>query len=231
MKRLELLDLWRSLAFFTMLLYHGLYDLCRAGLAPETLLAGAAANTLRLFTCCSFILLAGISSRFSSDNRRRGAVIIGAGVLVMAASVLVGNPVLFGILQLLGVNAALYGFYGPRLARRVSDRLLLWSSLALFFLTWLWTASVQVQARWLWPLGFLYDGFYSADFYPILPWSFLFLAGTALGGFCRRARGKRIEVSVPAALCWPGRHSLLLYLLHQPVLYGLLALGGRFPGA
>ena len=65
-------------------------------------------------------------------------------------------------------------------------------------------------------------GFYSADYFPLFPWFFMFLLGTVLGGWCLENRESRLlTVSLPAALTWPGRHSLLVYVLHQPVLYGV----------
>ncbi|MCD7837730.1 MAG: DUF1624 domain-containing protein, partial [Clostridiales bacterium] len=71
--------------------------------------------------------------------------------------------------------------------------------------------------------GFPPAGFYSADYFPLLPWFFLFCAGY----FAHRLwwdRWKELPLlrrGVPG-LSWLGRHSLVGYLLHQPVLYGLL---------
>ena len=71
-------------------------------------------------------------------------------------------------------------------------------------------------------LGFTAPGFYSADYFPLFPWLFLFLVGTALGGWCLEHRESKIlTASLPGALTWPGRYSLLIYVLHQPVLYGV----------
>ena len=56
-----------------------------------------------------------------------------------------------------------------------------------------------------------------------LPWLFLFWAGYFLHGVVGRARMEPLRRSVCPALGWMGRHSLLLYLLHQPVIYGVLS--------
>lgn len=71
-------------------------------------------------------------------------------------------------------------------------------------------------------LGFPPADFSSADYFPLLPWFFLFLTGYFTGslfqtlGWLSKLRG-----NVPP-LSWLGRHSLLLYLLHQPVFIGII---------
>ena len=71
--------------------------------------------------------------------------------------------------------------------------------------------------------GFLPFDFYSTDYFALLPWLFLFWAGYFLHGVVGRARMEPLRRSVCPALGWMGRHSLLLYLLHQPVIYGVLS--------
>ena len=81
---------------------------------------------------------------------------------------------------------------------------------------------MSVSVPWLYPLGFPGPGFSSADYFPLLPWLFLFLVGAALGGWCLDHRESRLLTApLPRALTFPGRRSLLIYLLHQPVLYGV----------
>lgn len=75
-------------------------------------------------------------------------------------------------------------------------------------------------------LGFPGPGFYSTDYFSLLPWSFLYLCGFELHMICREAGVLDAPVLrrgvVPLAFL--GRHSLFIYLLHQPVLYALLLL-------
>ena len=55
-----------------------------------------------------------------------------------------------------------------------------------------------------------------------MPWLFLFWAGYFLQKMVGRERMEPLHASVCPPLGWMGRHSLLLYLLHQPVIYGVL---------
>ena len=71
-------------------------------------------------------------------------------------------------------------------------------------------------------LGFPPADCYSTDYFSLLPWCFLFLTGYFLRRvqLDRQARPERdIRLPVFSTL---GRHSLLIYLVHQPLVFGLL---------
>lgn len=71
-------------------------------------------------------------------------------------------------------------------------------------------------------LGFYPEGFFSTDYFPLVPWLFLFWSGFFLYHLIGRERMGPLRRSICPALGWLGRHSLVVYLLHQPVLYGVL---------
>ena len=83
--------------------------------------------------------------------------------------------------------------------------------------------------RWLYRnnltayLGFPQPGFFSTDYFSVLPWIFLFLTGFFLQRFLseRNLNEKLFAKGNVPVLNWIGRHSLIVYLLHQPILYGL----------
>lgn len=72
--------------------------------------------------------------------------------------------------------------------------------------------------------GFYPVSFYSSDYFPLLPWLFLFWVGYYLHPLVGRKRMEPLRRSVCPPLGWLGRHSLVLYLLHQPVIFGVLTL-------
>ena len=215
------LDAWRSLAVALMLVYHFLYDLYIFGvMAPERLF-GLPLHLMQQFICWSFILLAGMSARFSRNNLRHGLIVLGAGLVVEIGAAVAGQTIRWGVLMLLGSSMVLYHFLGKYLERLLPLGLS-FTCLGLFFMAKAWTKAAVVSVGWLYPLGFTAPGFFSADYFPLLPWFFLFLLGTGLGGWCLRNRENRILTTpLPKALTWPGRHSLMIYVLHQPVLYGI----------
>lgn len=76
-------------------------------------------------------------------------------------------------------------------------------------------------------LGFMPKSFFSTDYFPLLPWLFLFWAGYFLHHLVGRGRLAPLRRSVCPPLGWMGRHSLVLYLLHQPVILGVLTVAFR----
>ena len=72
-------------------------------------------------------------------------------------------------------------------------------------------------------VGFPFRGFYSTDYFSLFPWFFLFLTGFYIFSIFQKKRWlkKTFMRKGIAPLSFLGRHSLLIYLLHQPVIYGL----------
>lgn len=61
----------------------------------------------------------------------------------------------------------------------------------------------------------------SMDFIPIYPWIWVILAGILLGPYLSKFRQLR-ELPVPGFLRFLGTHSLKIYLIHQPLIFGSL---------
>lgn len=220
-KRFDILDAWRSLAIVLMLIYHFLYDLALFEVITWEQMFSTPLNIMQKFICCSFIFLAGASARFSRNNLRHGLIVIAAGILVAIGGLVGGQVIRFGVLQLLGWSMVIYHFAG-RFLQKLPGTIVALCSSALYFLTDWWTEVLRVGAKWLYPLGFMFPGFSSADYFPLLPWFFLFLIGTAFGGWCLARRENRILTApLPGALTFLGRHSLIVYLIHQPILFGI----------
>lgn len=217
--RFQLLDAWRTAAIFCMCIYHFLFDLYIFGAMDGAQLFSPPLHLFQQCICWSFILLAGASARFSRNNLRHGLIVLAAHVVTVIGAAVGGQTIRFGVLALLGCSMILYHFLG-RYVEKLPGWLLAGGGLGLWFLTKWWTGQTQVSVTWLYPLGFMGPGFFSEDYFPLLPWFFLFLAGTALGGVCLAHRDHPLlHLELPGWLTWPGRHSLIIYLLHQPVLY------------
>lgn len=92
----------------------------------------------------------------------------------------------------------------------------------------LWLNTLTAPFPWLIPLGVPQAGVAMLDYYPLLPWFGLMLLGVAAGQVNYRAGIPRLRLPnlthtpVARGLGWLGQHSLAVYVIHQPVLIGLL---------
>ena len=173
---------------------------------------------------------------------RRGTVVFGAGAVVTLAT-LVFMPegrVIFGVLTFLGTAMLLTGVLEP-LLKKVMPAVGLAVSAVLFavcypvslgwvgFGGWKLMLPQSLYANYFTAFfGFYPDWFYSTDYFGLLPWLFLFWAGYYLHKAVGRRRMEPLSRPVCPVLGWMGRHSLLLYLLHQPVIYGVLSAAALF---
>lgn len=221
-ERVRWLDGWRGLACWLMVFYHFVFDLVMFGWAPFSITQRWPLFTLQRFIALSFIFLAGASARFTHSNLRRGLITAAAGVIVVLASYVVGAPIRYGILQFLSWAMVLYHFAGP-LAEKVPDRAAPWLWGALYLVTRVVSYTTYIDFPWLYWLGLRAPGFESFDWVPFVPNIFMFLLGAWFGGriLASRPDSRLRTASAPRALVWTGERTLLLYLIHQPVLYGL----------
>ena len=235
--RYALLDELRGLDLVSMMLYHACWDLVFLFDVNMRWYAGTPGRLWQQTICWVFILLSGFCAPFGRHMLRRGVTVFAAGALVTTVT-LVFMPegrVIFGVLTFLGTAMLLTGVLEP-LLKKVMPAVGLAVSAVLFAVCY------PVGSGWVglggWKLmlpqslyanyftaffGFYPDWFYSTDYFGLLPWLFLFWAGYFLHGVVGRARMEPLRRSVCPALGWMGRHSLLLYLLHQPVIYGVLS--------
>lgn len=222
--RYALLDELRGLDLVSMMLYHACWDMMFLFGIWMDWYAGMPGRLWQQTICWVFILLSGFCVPLGHRTLKRGAQVFAAGALVTVVT-LVFMPedrVVFGVLTFLGSAMLLTGVLEP-LLKKIPPAAGLAVSAVLFALTY------HLDERWL---GFgglrlaLPDAWYAnyfTAFFGFLPWLFLFWAGYYLHKAVGRRRMEPLRRPVCPALGWMGRHSLLLYLLHQPVIYGVLS--------
>lgn len=173
-----------------------------------------------------FILLSGLCATLGSRSFRRGVVVFACGLgLQLASHVLAALGLMedamvirFGILHLLGVCMILY----PVL-KKLPDTALFALGMGIIALGY-WMNTLRVQVDFLYALGLCSPTFSSGDYFPILPHLGWFCIGITMG---RRLYGRK-KTLLPKfnedffllrffRFC--GRHSLLIYLAHPPVIF------------
>ena len=224
-KRIQLIDAIRGLCVVLMCLHHLMYDLVWMLGAPPGLCTNPVLDVLHYFFAGTFIFLSGVSSRFSRSNVKRGLKCIAAAVVITVVTYFMKNPIWFGILHFLGFCMVFYGLtakFWDKIPRAAAPFIYI----ALLVASAIWINRTGfVEAKWLWPFGFMTATFYSADYFPLLPWIFVFLLGTWAGKYIREGKLPGWFYSAePRVLPSIGRKAFIIYLVHQPVLYGLVLL-------
>ncbi|MBN1581870.1 MAG: DUF1624 domain-containing protein [Anaerolineae bacterium] len=230
------IDALRGVAIIWMIGFHLTWDLVFYGLVRVHMGRNPWPWFSRIIATM-FLTLAGISLVISASKSRgtpgfrkhlfRGARIFGFGLVITAITYFfLGDEfVVFGILHLIGFSiVAAYPFMPYR--RR-------WFTLLagiIILAAGNWLNRQIVFTPWLIWLGINEFGRGMADWYPILPWFGMVLVGIWIGHMLYTAGQRRFSLpdwsDVPGIrqLAFLGRHALLIYLIHQPLLVGTVAL-------
>ncbi len=234
--RYALLDSIRGITLLSMILYHGTWDLVYLYGKNWRWYRGSGAYIWQQSICWTFILLSGFCWSLGKRHLRRGLLVFGGGLLVTLVTLIVmpENRVVFGVLTLTGscmllmilLNKGLQkvpavvglaaSFLVFLLTRNVNEGYLGFEGLNLLKLPGEWYRG-YVSAYF----GFPPASFFSTDYFSLIPWLFLFVSGY----FLYRIFEKKgllektvFGINIPP-FSFLGRYSLLIYLLHQPVLY------------
>lgn len=223
-KRIDLMDAARGLAVILMVIHHFLYDLVEFLGAPGWLFSNPVFDLLHYIFAGLFICLSGVSSRFSRSNLARGIKVFAIAMVISLVTWFMDMPVRFGVLHLLGFCMIFYG-----VIRKVRGPEVYAFEPVLYILLLVGSAlaveHIAIDSRHLWMFGWTYPGFYSSDYFPIFPWLFVFLFGTWAGKHIRDGKlpgwfyTTKVRV-LPAV----GKKALWIYVIHQPVLYGITML-------
>ena len=158
---------------------------------------------------------------------RRGLKVFSWGLIITLLTwiFLREGFIIFGILHLIGISIILaYPFL----------KLLYWNLLIGLFCIFLgaYLKGFVFNFYWLSWLGFRPAQFYSVDYFPLLPWFGVVLIGIFFGNLLYLDHSRRFQFvdlsffSGIKVFCFLGKHSLLIYLLHQPLIIAVLFLLG-----
>jgi len=235
------IDFLRGIAIIMMVFYHLLYNLHYFAHYNVNVYSGFWMYFARV-TATTFIFLVGasLSISFSRTKKiykdknklftkylRRGLKVFSWGLIItLVTRIFLGKAfVIFGILHLIGISIILaYPFL----------KLCYWNLsiglLCVFLGAYL--KGFAFNFYWLSWLGLRPAQFYSVDYFPLLPWFGVVLIGIFFGNLVYSDYSRRFQLadisffSGIKVLCFLGKHSLLIYLLHQPLIIAVLYLFG-----
>ena len=251
-QRVGFLDMLRGVCVLLMVVYHGLYILSQFFTVGQAF-GERWYNTLQpaqAVVASIFIMISGFSATLSSKPKLRGwllaSVALGFSLVTILILPLFGfqnTAIWFGILHLLACGKLLYAF-GEKIFSKIPGFIGLIICLFLFFFTApvgqqffgiLGTLRINLPAALynsdvLFFLGIKSSSFVSWDYFPLLPWLFLFFFGVFAGKMVSRNDLPEYCYRDRPFLGLVGRIALPVYILHVPVLYVLFSLVERLAG-
>lgn len=242
-KRYNLIDALRGFSLVNMVLYHFLYDVFMVYGVDANWAFSPWIIAWERFICISFIVISGVSLHFSKHAYRRGIIINLCGFLitVVTAVAMPSQAVWFGVLNLIGCSMMICNAL-----RTYFDRInpYLGAGLSLFFFAIFYGVPERYigffnlklfslpdffyQFKYVAFIGFPDSGFRSSDYFPIITWIFVYTLGYFLWRIIKSFKKEDLFKQRLIPLDFLGRHSLIIYLIHQPALIGICFLIFRY---
>jgi uncharacterized membrane protein len=220
--RLAGLDAARGLAVLAMFAFHFIWDLGYFGYIDADFPYSRGVKAFGHVIAFAFLFIAGVSLVLAREKGagwrlfwRRLALVGGAAALVSAVTYAAfpQSYVFFGILHCIAASSLLAA---PFL-------LLPWpaalAAAAVAGAAPLFLQHAEFDARWLQWVGLSTLTPLTNDYRPLFPWAGALLAGVAAMKAARAVRGRASGLAPLRSLTFLGRHSLLLYVVHQPALF------------
>ncbi|KGF04196.1 heparan-alpha-glucosaminide N-acetyltransferase [Anaerococcus lactolyticus] len=229
MKRIQIIDTVRGLTIISMVLFHLFYNINY--FRTLDFYNGTVFNRIwQLSIALSFFLISGITSSFFNPrkNFKRGlsTSLIGFAITIITFLFAKDQLIIWGVLNGLGLSMIIAGL----IQNLINPKL--WP---VFLLAFAFSYKIPAGLLWdnsffnglyqmnLFPIGFPSFDFYSNDYFPLIPWLFAFLAGLSLGKYLHKKNFFNFDVK-ENFLAKIGRHSMLIYITHQIILYPLVSL-------
>lgn len=230
-KRIWELDVLRGVCILGMVVVHLIYDL-QTFFSLPFLADSRLFDLIKQWGGVLFLLISGICVTLGSHPVRRGLIVFACGLICSAVTAgmyflnMADKSIIiyFGVLHCLGVCMLLWPLF---------KRLPVWAlgllGLGLTVLGLWISGNVVVDFPWLIPLGLVPGDFASSDYFPLLSNLGFFLVGAFLGKTLYRKKETllpRVNPANPVLAFFTllGKWSLPVYLLHQPLITGLLYL-------
>ena len=228
------IDVLRGFAIFLMFIYHFSFDLNYFGYIDQDFYTNPAWKFFRIIIVSLFLVLVGFSLHLATRKgihwlryfRRLGLLIFYATLVSLGSWYMFPNSMIFfGILHFIAVISVLGLFFTK----------LYWTNLVAGISILVFSSQFSHpffnQDAWQW-IGFMTHLPVTEDYAPLFPWSGVVLIGIFLGRLVERNVQSLLQwqnnSSLVRLLAFGGRHSIHIYMIHQPLFIGMLYLIKQF---
>ena len=247
-RRIHMLDEIRGFAILCMIVHHSFLDIGDVLALEWGYKVFDALCIVQPIFWMAFIIISGMCTRLSRNTVKRGFTVEAFAVVITLVTAVImplfgftGAEIWFGILHCLGFCMIITGLFMP-LIEKCSWKTGALVSALLFAVTY----GIDGSKRYLLfglvklpaslyknnifaPIGFYNEHFFSADYFSILPWIFVFLFGAFLGQLAADEKLPQTMYKKRSNfLSFVGKNSLWVYIIHQPVLYIIFLIIGLF---
>ncbi len=212
------IDFFRGIALMLMIFFHLMWDLNEFYNYPIEYSSGIV-YIIGKAAAFLFIIITGISCTFSKNNIMRGLKILSVALVITIATYLYDSRVFigFGILHFLGVSVLLYPIYN-----KLNNPLLLLTG-TMMILIGQAILTIPMSHDYLFFLGLTSPTYYALDYYPLLPYSGLFIYGIIVARILYPTKKSLFRVYFDNnPVSFMGKKTLIIYLVHQPIILATL---------
>ncbi|NLL62631.1 MAG: DUF1624 domain-containing protein [Ruminococcaceae bacterium] len=243
-RRIALLDELRGFLVLCMIFYHAFifmyeqYDIVFGYKAYNFFLP------VQPHFSCMFIFICGICCNLSHNNLKRGLKILIIAlalnfitIIILPKLSFVNTAIYFGILNFFSISLILYALL-EKFLTKIPPFVGILLSLFFFWLFRFWRSSGTIslwkdisytvpdsayEIKWLFPLGIQSPEFFSADYFPLIPFIFIFFLGAFFGVWIKKGCLPSFAYQEHSKfLSWLGQNCLIVFLIHLPILYVIL---------
>ncbi len=230
--RVGILDTLRGAAIIFVMIYHMMYDLIFFAGKDIPFFFSDGMDIIHNFFLIILFSVSGICAGFSGNVLRRGATlfILGEMLTLFTAAFMPDNIIVFGVLSCFGASMLIYGVISPVMKRFPQLAVFavfaalsviffnFHSEKSLFFIFDSVRLNIPDNIEYLYPIGITSENFRSMDYFPLVPFGFIFLAGTGLSDiFAKRELPEFFYKASLPVINFCGKYSLWLYIIHQPL--------------
>ena len=226
-ERILWIDVIRGVSILAMITFHFAFDLMYFGFAKSDLIYQPDWRLFERMIAFSFLFIAGLSLfithgsliKWNSFIKRYGVTAICAVLISTVTYVLFNSDMIrFGILHAISVSGLI-----SLLLLRLNSFFLALLAVIIFLINLIIPQPVEGDYFWQW-LIYTNETPHSLDYRPIIPWITPFILGMASYQLFKKwgllETNKIIIYRELSILSWLGRNSLIIYLIHQPILFG-----------